>query len=125
MAKLPKIVSEAWENRKGALVLTTVGSDGIANSIYATCVSKYDEETLVVADNYFDKTRKNILSGSKGVLLFITEDNKAYQIKGTVQYCKNGVIFDDMKKWNPEKHPGHAAAALKVEEVYSGAERLV
>jgi hypothetical protein len=28
-----------------------------------------------------------------------------------------------MKKWNPQKHPGHAAAALNVEEVYSGAEK--
>jgi hypothetical protein len=59
MVKLPEIVREAWDNRKGAIVLTTVGADGVANSIYATCVSKYDEETLVVADNYFDKTRKN------------------------------------------------------------------
>ena len=125
MAKLPKIVSEAWEKRIPAVVLTTISEEGIANSIYASCVSKYDEETLVVADNYFDKTRKNILSGSKGVLLFITEDNKAYQIKGSIQYCKEGAIFDDMKKWNPEKHPGIAAAALKVEEVYSGAEKLV
>ena len=125
MAKLPEIVSKAWENRKGPQVLTTVSADGIANSIYATCVSKYDEETLVVADNYFDKTRKNILSGSKGVLLFITEDDKAYQIKGTIEYLKEGPIFDDMKKWNPEQHPGHAAAALKVEEVYAGAEKLI
>jgi uncharacterized protein len=30
-----------------------------------------------------------------------------------------------MKKWNPEKHPGRAAAALKVEEVYSGSEKLL
>ncbi len=30
-----------------------------------------------------------------------------------------------MKKWNPKKHPGHAAAALKVEEVYTGAEKLL
>ncbi|MBU8901245.1 MAG: pyridoxamine 5'-phosphate oxidase family protein [Victivallales bacterium] len=125
MAKLPKIVSEAWENCKGAVVLTTVGTNGIANSIYATCVSKYDEETIVVADNYFDKTRKNIIAGSKGVLLFITEDNKAYQIKGSIQYCTEGVLFDDMKKWNPEKHPGHAVAVLKVEEVYTGAKKLV
>jgi len=29
-----------------------------------------------------------------------------------------------MKKWNPQKHPGHAAAALNVEEVSSGAEKL-
>ena len=126
MAKLPEVVSEAWDNRKGAIVLTTVGADGVANSIYATCVSKYDEQTLVVADNYFDKTRKNILLGSeKGVILFITEDDKAYQIKGTIQYCKEGPVFDDMKSWNSDQHPGVAAAALKVEEVFKGAERLV
>jgi len=29
-----------------------------------------------------------------------------------------------MKTWNPPQHPGHAAAALKVEEAYSGAEKL-
>lgn len=126
MAKLPEIVSEAWENRKGALVLTTVGSDGVANSIYATCVAKYNEETLVVVDNYFDKTRKNILSGSeKGVILFITENDKAYQVKGTLEYHKEGPIFDDMKTWNSDQHPGHAAAVLKVEEVYKGAEKLL
>ncbi len=125
MAKLPETVSEAWDKHVGPVVFTTVSTDGTANSIYATCVSKYDEETLVVADNYFDKTQQNILSGSKGVILFITEDNKAYQLKGDIQYCTEGVIFDDMKKWNPEKHPGHAAAALKVKEIYKGAEKLV
>ena len=126
MAKLPKAVSEAWENRKGALVLTTVDAAGVANSIYATCVSKFDEETIVVADNYFEKTRENILSGSKkGVILFITEEDKAYQIKGSLEYHKDGAIFDDMKSWNPEKHPGHAAAVLKVEEVYKGAGKLL
>ena len=125
MAKLPETVSKAWDNRVGAVVFTTVNADGTANSIYATCVSKYNDETLVVADNYFDKTQKNILSGSKGVILFITEENKAYQVKGSIQYCTEGAIFDDMKKWNSKKHPGHAAAALNVEEVYKGAEKLV
>ncbi|MCF6175564.1 MAG: pyridoxamine 5'-phosphate oxidase family protein [Victivallaceae bacterium] len=125
MAKLPEVVSEAWDNRAGAVVLTTVSSDGIANSIYATCVSKYDDETLIVADNYFDKTKQNIIDGSKGVILFITGDNKAYQIKGSIEYCTSGLIYDDMKAWNDPKHPGHAAVAIKVEAVYKGAEKLV
>jgi hypothetical protein len=30
-----------------------------------------------------------------------------------------------MKKWNPERLPGNAVAALEVEEVYSGSEKLV
>ena len=125
MASLPPLVSKAWDNRKGPVVLTTVDKKGIPNAIYATCVKKYSEDTLVVADNYFHKTRNNIFSGSKGSLLFITEDRKAYQIKGSVEYHKDGEVFEDMKQWNPSKHPGNAATALKVEEVYSGAERLV
>lgn len=125
MAILPEDVGTAWEKRKGAIVLTTVDKDGVPNSIYATCVSKYDEETIVVADNYFDKTQKNILAGSKGSVLFITDEGASFQIKGRIEYLKDGPVFEDMKKWNPTKHPGHAAAALKVEEVYSGAKKLL
>ena len=124
MSTLPENVSKAWDQKDGPIILTTVDANSVPNSIYATCVSKFDEETLVVADNYFDKTQSNILAGSKGSILFITEDDKAYQVKGTIEYHKDGAIFEDMKKWNPEKHPGHAAAALKVEDVYSGSEKL-
>ena len=125
MAALPESASKAWDNRKGAVILTTVDQDGVPNSIYATCVRKFNEDTLVVADNYFDKTRRNILAGSKGAILYITEEGKAFQVKGAVEYHKDGEVFDDMKQWNPKQHPGHAAAALKVEEVYSGAEKLL
>jgi predicted pyridoxine 5'-phosphate oxidase superfamily flavin-nucleotide-binding protein len=88
-------------------------------------VSKFSEDTIVVANNYFSKTLENILAGSKGTILFITKEGKSYQMKGTIEYHKEGRIFEDMKKWNPKKHPGHAAAALKVEEVYTGAEKLL
>ena len=125
MAALPKIVSKAWEDREGPIILSTVDEDGNPNSIYATCVSKFNEDTIVVANNFFSKTLKNILAGSKGSILFITKEGKSYQIKGSVEYHKEGAVFDDMKKWNPTKLPGHAAAALKVEDVYSGAEKLL
>lgn len=125
MPALPEEVSKAWENRQGPIILSTVNEDGIPNSIYATCVSKFSEDTLVVANNYFSKTLENIRAGSKGSILFITKEGKAYQIKGSIEYHEEGSLFEDMKKWNPEKHPGHAATALKVEEVYSGAERLL
>ena len=125
MATLPTSVSKAWDDRKGPAVLTTVDDEGVPNAIYVTCISKFSEDTIVIADNYFDKTRKNILAGSKGSLLFITNDDKAFQIKGAIEYHKSGEIFQDMKKWNPTQHPGCAAAALKVKEIYSGAERLL
>jgi len=125
MAMLPETVSRAWDDREGPVVFTTVDRNGVPNAIYATCVAKFGGDRLVIADNYFDKTRKNIFSGSRGSVLFITGDGKAYQVKGTIEYHKDGEVFAEMKKWNPSKHPGHAAAALVVEEVYSGAEKLL
>ena len=125
MKSLPEIVSNAWDDREGPVILSTVNKEGIPNSIYATCVSKFSEDTLVVANNYFSKTLENILAGSKGSILFITKEGKSFQVKGHIEYFKEGRIFEDMKKWNPEKHPGHGAAALIVEEVYSGGEKLL
>jgi uncharacterized protein len=125
MPELPESVSQAWENREGPVVLTTVDAEGHPNAIYATCVSKYSEDTLIIADNFFNKTRANILIGSQVALLFITKEGKSYQIKGKIAYHTEGPVFDNMKQWNPSQLPGHAAAALKVEQVFSGAEQLI
>jgi len=125
MNRVPKEVIAAWENRDGAIIFSTVDKKGIPNSIYATCVSRFKENIFVIADNYFDKTRNNILSNNDGAILFITKEGKAYQMKGSITYHKDGEIFEDMKKWNPEKHPGHAAVALSVKEVYSGSSKLL
>lgn len=125
MAFLPEQASKAWDDRDGAVVLTTVDENGNPNSIYATCVGKFSEDILVVADNYFDKTRKNISAGSRGSILFITKEGKSFQVKGLIEYITEGEVFDFMKSWNPEKHPGHAAVALKVQEVFSGAQKLL
>ena len=125
MPALPEAVSQAWENREGPIVLTTVDAEGNPNAIYATCVSKYREDTLVVADNFFNKTKANILAGSQASLLFITKEGKSYQIKGKIEYHTEGAVFEDMKQWNPAKLPGHAAAALRVEQVFCGAEKLI
>ncbi len=76
MAALPEKVSKAWENREGPIILSTVNEDGIPNAIYATCVSKFSEDTIVIANNYFSKTLKNILAGSKGSILFYNEKRK-------------------------------------------------
>ena len=114
-----------WDHREGPVVLATVSADGVPNVIYATCVGTFGDDQLVVADNYFNKTRRNILGTGRGALLFITEDGKAYQVKGSLEYHRDGEVFESMKSWNPPQHPGHAAAALRVEEVYSGATRLV
>ncbi len=124
MKTLPEEICKAWENRDGALIFASVDENGAPNIIYATCVGLHEQKQLVVADNYFDKTRKNIIRGSKGAILFMTKEGKAYQIKGSIEYRTEGPFFDFMKCWNPAKHPGHAAAVLTPEEAYSGSRKI-
>jgi predicted pyridoxine 5'-phosphate oxidase superfamily flavin-nucleotide-binding protein len=125
MKRMSPELLAVWADRQSPVILTTVDADGMPNSIYATCANHFSDEQLVVADNYFNKTRANLLNGTKGSILFMTTAGKAIQIKGTMAYETEGEIFADMKCWNPEKHPGHAAAVMMVEEAYSGAEKLL
>ena len=125
MPALPQQVQDAWNNKEKAVILATVDQNGIPNAIYASCTALYDEQTIVIADNYFHRTRQNIQSGSSASVLFITTEGTSYQIKGKIELITSGPIFDDMKSWNPTKHPGHAAAAIQVETVFSSAVQLL
>ena len=93
VTQLPEAVSQAWEQREGPIVLTTVDRGGNPNAIYATCVRKVSDDTLVVADNFFNKTRANILAGSKATLLFITKEGQSYQVKGPIEYHAEGEVL--------------------------------
>jgi uncharacterized protein len=124
MEEIFKTIRNEWDNKNGAVIFSTLSKEGIPNSIYATCVSMYGENKVLIANNYFDKTIKNILSDSKGTVLFMTKDDKAFQVKGSINYHTSGEEFDDMKKWNPKNHPGHGVAVLNIEEIYSGAKKL-
>ncbi len=125
MNVLPEEVIVAWKHREGPAVCTTVDSNGVPNSIYVTCTALSDDGTIVIADNYFHKTRKNIENGTPVTVLFITDVGTSYQVKGTVSYHTSGEVFSFMKSWNPEKHPGIAAAAVTPEQVYSGKKQLL
>ncbi len=125
MRNLPKEVKDAWVLHKKEVVFTTVNKDGIPNSIYVAIIFFYDENTIVIADNKFNKTNENIASGSAASILFITDEYAAYQIKGSIKCYENGPIYDAMKKANKEGYPGYKAVAINIEEVYKGAEKLV
>ncbi|MBN2049260.1 MAG: pyridoxamine 5'-phosphate oxidase family protein [Spirochaetales bacterium] len=125
MKALPDEVLKAWETRERSVVFSTVDPRGVVNAVYASCVSLYGKDTVVIANNYFDKTLKNIQSGSQGSVVFLTDKRDSYQIKGPIEYVTEGPIYDDMKSWNPKEHPGHGAAVVRVEEVYKGSKKLL
>lgn len=115
----------AWKNKKGPAVFTTVNSAGLANSIYVSCIEINDEADIIIADNYFHKTSQNIADGSKGVVLFITNDDTSYQAKGEITCHETGSAYDFMKSWNPTKLPGNRAIVLHISELYSGATQII
>jgi len=125
MAVLPAVIVEALKKRNGPAVFATTDGTAKPNIVYVGGMNQFGDDRLVVADNFFDKTRANVKTGpGTGCLLFMTTDNKAYQIKGRLEYHTKGEIFESMKKWNPASLPGHAVVALVAEEAYSGATRI-
>lgn len=124
MTCLPESVRQAWEDRDGPAIFATVDESGTPNIIYVTCVAMYGDDRLLVADNYFHKTRDNLKVSHTGAMLFRDKSGKAYQVKGKLEYHTEGDIYENMKTWNPSQHPGHAAASILVEQVFSGADQL-
>lgn len=124
MAKLPEVVQTTLANFQAPVIFTTVDKAGVPNSVYCM-LSKVTEDTLIICDNYFNKTRANILSGSTGSILLSTADMKTYQIKGAIEYLSSGELFQEIHDKVDAKHPRVAIMVLHVETVFSGAEQLL
>ncbi|MBP7634208.1 pyridoxamine 5'-phosphate oxidase family protein [Candidatus Ozemobacteraceae bacterium] len=120
----PEALKTAWEKRDGPLVLATVDADGTPNAIYVMSVKLLSDGRIAIADNKFHKTRANIKNGSRGSLLFIAKDHTAYQAKGTIEYIASGPIYEDMLTWVDARFARVAVAVLRVEHLFSGAEKL-
>lgn len=125
MAALPKPIRQAFELKDEPKVMSTVDEDGVPNIIYVGCTGVWDDERIIVADNAMSKTRANLLRGTRGGILFRDSEGRAYQLKGVWEYHKEGEAFEQMQRWNPPQYTGVAAVVLRIEEIFSGAEKLV
>jgi hypothetical protein len=119
------LVAQAWENREGPAVFVTVDAAKTPNAIYVGEIRYVPGQGFIVADNYFNKTRANIKNGTKGAILFLTKERKSFQVKGPLTYHTTGPVFENMQSWHDPKLPGVAATLLRIEEAYSGAEKLL
>ncbi len=61
------------------------------NIIAVTCRRVVGPNQILITDNFFNKTYKNLLENSQVSLSFWDEDGKyAYQLKGNAQYMASG-----------------------------------
>ena len=127
MAKLPKEVKTAIDKAKNVCLATT-DSNSIANVIYVSYLKYLDDETIMIADNKFGKTRENIKNNPKLAFVVLdTDSKKAYQVKGTVKCYSEGDQYQAVVDWVHIKHPDtlpKAALYLQVEEVYCGIDKI-
>jgi predicted pyridoxine 5'-phosphate oxidase superfamily flavin-nucleotide-binding protein len=127
MAKLPDEVKIAIDKATSVCV-ATADSNAVANVVYVSYIKYQDEETIVIADNKFNKTRMNLNNNPKLAFVVLDIDTKkAYQVKGTVTAYSEGEKYQAVVKWVNIKHPQTtpvAALYVDVEEVYCGSEKI-
>jgi len=130
--KIPKKVLKAIEGQKLHLV-ATASSKGSPNLIYVGFLKVYSKTQLMVANNKFFKTEKNLLENPKMTSLVLDQETgKAYQLKGNVEIYKEGNVFEECVKWVKETRIREskseiipkAAVLMNVEEIYCGAETI-
>jgi len=120
MAKMPDIVKKAISKQELFCVATST-SNGIPNVAYIKYLKVIDDQTILIADNYLNKTRDNITNNSKIAFAVLDDEKGSFQIKGTARRLTEGDMFDEVQKWVPEKLPRVAAVIMDVEEIYNGA----
>jgi len=124
MVKLTAEVKKAISQQE-VFPVATSNQDRIPNVVYIKYLKVIDEQTVLIADNFLNKTRDNILSNGKIAFAVLDGDKGSYQIKGTAERLTEGDMFGEVQKWVPDRLPRVAAVVMNVEEIYKGAKRIV
>lgn len=123
MIQLPSAVKDAI-SKQDIFPVATSSEDSIPNVVYIAYLKVIDDQTVLIADNYLNKTRENLLSNGKISFLVSDEKKGSFQIKGTAKRRTEGKMFDEVQTWVSDELPRVAAVIMHIEEVYNGAERV-
>jgi predicted pyridoxine 5'-phosphate oxidase superfamily flavin-nucleotide-binding protein len=101
--------------------LATASAKGIPNVCCIACYYLKDDETIVIVDNFFNKTKNNLLENPLVSLLF-RKEKICYQVKGKGKYLTEGPEYEEARKWMKAKgdiYPAKGALVVGVEEIYN------
>ena len=126
--KIPKHIQEVI-NKQDIHILSTATKDGVPNIIYLTFLKVYNDEQIIIANNKFSKTEKNIIENPRiSFVVLDTENRKAYQLKGIVEIHKDDKIYDYTADWVKTKRPDmdlpKSGVILNIQEIYCGSEKI-
>jgi predicted pyridoxine 5'-phosphate oxidase superfamily flavin-nucleotide-binding protein len=118
--KLPKKVKDIFNNEP-VHQLATSSKNGVPNISNAGAKYLLDDETIIIVDNYMNKTLSNIIE-NPAVAILLRSGKESYQIKGSCGYLTSGVLYEEAKKWMKsigEKYPAKGVLKIKVEHIYN------
>lgn len=98
----------------------TSSREGVPNVVPIKALKLLDDETILVSDQYFGKTLKNLEENPK-VAITYWGDKGGYQIKGTATIHKSGKVFEEDVAWvhsfAPKLDP-KSAVVIKITDVF-------
>lgn len=103
--------------------LATATTDGVPNVVPIGNIKALDDKTVIIADSYMIKTRKNLEANPK--VAFVVENAAKYpfQFKGSAEIYTSGEYYDQVVKWIKEESPlanaPKAAVLVEIQEIYS------
>lgn len=108
--------------KDNVVFLATATPDGVPNVVPIGFARPIENDTILIVDNYLNKTRKNLESNPKASLVVRDASKAPYQFKGSVEIVESGKYFDQAVDWATSvmsQLSPKAAVLLKVEEIYS------
>jgi predicted pyridoxine 5'-phosphate oxidase superfamily flavin-nucleotide-binding protein len=122
MVKMPPEVRETLEKQK-PVPIATASKGGVPNVVFVGLLKILDDETLMIADNFFYKTAANLKENPQiSILCYSSETKKSFQIKGRAEVHVKDKVHDDMIRWVHginNKLPAKSAVIVKIEEIYN------
>ncbi len=114
--KIQKILKEEKYHQ-----LATCSKTGIPNVCTVGAIDILDDETIIIIDNYFRKTKENFLE-NPAVAILLRMDRECYQIKGTSEYKQEGEVYQNARKWMKSKgdhYPAKGVLVIKVNACFN------
>ena len=123
MAKMNPRIKEIFEKQE-TIVLSTATKDGVPNVVPVNAKKIIDDETILISNQYFDKTLKNLKNNPRAAIT-IWDKLEGYQIKGTITIETSGKRFEETAQWIKEKGEdlnfplkSKGAVVLRITDIY-------
>ena len=120
--KIPEKIRQIFDSAP-VHQLATSSCAGIPNVCNVGARYLWDEETIIIVDNYMKKTLSNVLENPVVAVLFRSE-KESYQIKGRCCYLDSGPLYEEARKWmrsRGDKYPVKGALKISVDEIFNSA----